>query len=77
MPSGPIKPNAAVLVATIRALKYHGGVEKDDLKFENLEALKTGCENLKTHAENVQKYGLPVVLPSTVFQQILLQSWKS
>ena len=57
-----LKPNAAVLVATIRALKYHGGVEKDDLKIENLEALKTGCENLKTHAENVQKYGLPVVV---------------
>ena len=57
-----LNPNAAVLVATIRALKYHGGVEKDDLKTENLEALKTGCENLKTHAENVQKYGLPVVV---------------
>tara|TARA_B100000579_G_scaffold26016_1_gene18333 strand:- start:111 stop:1148 length:1038 start_codon:yes stop_codon:yes gene_type:complete len=57
-----LNPNACVLVATVRALKYHGGVEKDDLNTENLEALKTGCENLRTHAENVQKYGLPVVV---------------
>ena len=57
-----LKPNACVLVATVRALKYHGGVEKEDLNTENLEALKTGCENLRTHAENVQKYGLPVVV---------------
>ena len=57
-----LKPNGAVLVATVRALKFHGGVEKEDLSTENLEALKTGCENLRTHAENVQKYGLPVVV---------------
>ena len=57
-----LNPNACVLVATVRALKYHGGVEKEDLNNENLEALKTGCENLRTHAENVQKYGLPVVV---------------
>jgi len=57
-----LNPNACVLVATVRALKYHGGVEKEDLNTENLEALKTGCENLRTHAENVQKYGLPVVV---------------
>ena len=57
-----LKPNGAILVATIRALKFHGGVEKDDLSTENLNALKTGCENLRTHAENVQKYGLPVVV---------------
>ena len=57
-----LKPNACVLVATVRALKYHGGVEKEDLNTENLEALKTGCENLRTHAENVLKYGLPVVV---------------
>jgi formate--tetrahydrofolate ligase len=57
-----LKPNGAVLVATVRALKFHGGVEKEDLSTENLVALKTGCENLRTHAENVQKYGLPVVV---------------
>jgi|TARA_B110000037_G_scaffold222608_1_gene298285 formate--tetrahydrofolate ligase len=57
-----LKPNGAVLVATVRALKFHGGVEKEDLTTENLEALKTGCENLRTHAENVQKYGLPLVV---------------
>ena len=57
-----VNPNACVLVATVRALKYLGGVEKEDLNTENLEALKTGCENLRTHAENVQKYGLPVVV---------------
>ena len=57
-----LKPNGAVLVATVRALKFHGGVEKEDLSTENLEALKTGCENLRTHAENVQKYGLPLVV---------------
>ncbi len=57
-----LKPNGAVLVATVRALKFHGGVEKEDLGTENLVALKTGCENLRTHAENVQKYGLPVVV---------------
>ena len=57
-----LKPNGAVLVATVRALKFHGGVEKEDLSTENLEALNTGCENLRTHAENVQKYGLPLVV---------------
>ena len=57
-----LTPNAAVLVATVRALKYHGGVEKEDLGRENVEALRIGCENLKTHAENVRKYGLPVVI---------------
>ncbi len=57
-----LKPNGAILVATIRALKFHGGVEKDELSTENLNALKTGCENLRTHAENVQKYGLPLVV---------------
>ncbi|MED5240886.1 MAG: formate--tetrahydrofolate ligase [SAR324 cluster bacterium] len=57
-----LKPNGAILVATIRALKFHGGVEKEDLNTENIDALKIGCENLRTHAENVQKYGLPVVV---------------
>ena len=57
-----LNPNAAVLVATIRALKFHGGVEKENLGVENVEALRDGCQNLKTHAENVRKYGLPVVV---------------
>ena len=57
-----LKPNGAVLVATIRALKYHGGVEKEDLSVENVEALKIGCENLRTHVENLQKFGLPVIV---------------
>ena len=57
-----LTPNAAVLVATVRALKYHGGGEKEDLGRENVEALRIGGENLKTHAENVRKYGLPVVI---------------
>ena len=57
-----LNPNAAVLVATIRALKFHGGVEKENLGVENVEALREGCQNLKTHAENVRKYGLPVIV---------------
>ena len=57
-----LNPNAAVLVATIRALKFHGGVEKENLGVENVEALREGCQDLKTHAENVRKYGLPVVV---------------
>ncbi len=57
-----LKPDCAVLVATIRALKMHGGVAKDDLKKENLEALKKGLSNLQRHVSNVQKYGVPVVV---------------
>jgi len=57
-----IKPDCVVLVATIRALKMHGGVAKDDLKKENLQALEKGCANLKRHVENLQSYGLPVVV---------------
>jgi len=57
-----LKPNGAVLVATVRALKFHGGVDKKDLKIENIDALKKGCDNLRTHAENIKKYGLPVVV---------------
>jgi len=57
-----IQPNCVVLVATIRALKMHGGVEKDDLKKENLEALKKGMPNLERHIKNIKKFGLdPVV----------------
>lgn len=57
-----LKPDCTVLVATIRALKYNGGVPKTELTTENLEALKKGIVNLKTHIENMQKYGVPVVV---------------
>ena len=57
-----IQPSCVVLVATIRALKMHGGVEKDDLKNENLEALKKALPNLERHVENIKKFGLEVVV---------------
>ena len=57
-----IKPDAVVLVATIRALKMHGGVAKSDLSNENIEAVKIGMSNLKRHVSNMKKYGLPVVV---------------
>ncbi|MSP49158.1 MAG: formate--tetrahydrofolate ligase [Alphaproteobacteria bacterium] len=57
-----LTPDCAVLVATIRALKMHGSVAKDDLKKENLDALKKGLSNLQRHVSNVQKYGVPVVV---------------
>ena len=57
-----LKPCCTVLVATIRALKYNGGVPKAELTAENLEALKKGIVNLKTHIENMHKYGVPVVV---------------
>ena len=57
-----LTPSAGVLVATVRALKYHGGIEKEALGIENVKAVRIGCANLQTHAENVQKYGIPVVI---------------
>jgi len=57
-----LKPDATVLVATIRALKMHGGVEAEELKEENLEALEKGIENLEKHIENVHKFGVPLVV---------------
>src|SRR5450631_542920 len=57
-----IAPDCAVLVATIRALKMHGGVKKEDLKSENLKALEAGMSNLQRHVENMQKFGLPAVV---------------
>lgn len=57
-----LKPDAVVLVATVRALKYNGGVEKKDLSNENVKALAKGIENLEKHIENLQKYGVPVVV---------------
>ncbi len=57
-----LKPDAVVLVATVRALKYNGGVAKDDLNTENLEALKKGIVNLEKHIENIAKYKIPCVV---------------
>ncbi len=57
-----LKPSCTVLVATIRALKYNGGIPKAELTTENVEALKKGIVNLKTHIENIRKFGVPVVV---------------
>lgn len=62
-----LKPDAVVLVATVRALKYNGGVPKAELSGENLEALKKGIVNLEKHIENLQKYGVPVVVTLNSF----------
>lgn len=62
-----LKPDAVVLVATVRALKYNGGVAKADLNNENLEALKKGIVNLEKHIENLQKYKVPVVVTLNSF----------
>ena len=59
---GGLKPDAAVLVATVRALKYNGGAGKTELCAENVEALKRGSVNLEKHIENLEKYGLPLVV---------------
>ena len=57
-----LKPDAVVLVATTKALKMHGGVTKDDLGAENVDAVTKGCENLKRHIENITKFGVPVIV---------------
>lgn len=62
-----LKPDAVVLVATIRALKYNGGVSKDKLGEEDMKALKAGIVNLDKHIENIQKYGVPVVVALNQF----------
>ena len=62
-----LKPAAAVIVATVRALKYNGGVPKDELGQENMEALKKGIVNLDKHIENIKKYGVPVVVTLNAF----------
>ena len=64
---GQLVPDAVVLVASIRALKHHGGVKKDKLGEENLEALAQGMENLKKHLENIQKFGVPAVVALNEF----------
>ena len=62
-----LKPDAVVLVATVRALKYNGGVPKDELNKENLDALAKGIVNLEKHIENLQKFGVPVVVTLNSF----------
>jgi len=57
-----LEPNGVVLVATIRALKMHGGVKKDDLANENVDAVKSGISNLNRHVNNIKKFGLPVIV---------------
>ena len=61
------RPNAVVIVATIRALKMHGGLAKTELGTENIEALKKGMTNLAKHIENIQKFGLPIVVAINAF----------
>lgn len=62
-----LKPDAVVLVATVRALKYNGGVEKSNLGMENLSALQAGIVNLEKHIENLHKYGVPIVVALNAF----------
>ena len=57
-----LKPDAVVLVATTKALKMHGGIKKDDLKSENVDAVTKGCKNLERHIENIGKFGVPVIV---------------
>lgn len=64
---GGLKPDAVVLVATVRALKYNGGVAKSELSKENLEALKAGISNLEKHIENLHKYRVPIVVTLNAF----------
>ena len=62
MPNAGLKPDASVMVATIRALKLHGGVAYEDLDKENVEAVKKGIANLQVHLENIKKFGVPVLV---------------
>ena len=62
-----LKPNAAVVVSTIRALKYHGGMERKDLGLENPEAVELGFANLKQHLDNISKFGVPAVVAVNAF----------
>lgn len=64
---GGLKPNAVVIVATIRALKQHGNVAYEDLKDENVEAMLTGCENLAKHIDTVKQFGLPYIVAINEF----------
>ena len=76
-----LKPKAAVVVATVKALKLHGDIEEKDLKDENLEALAKGVQNLEKHIENLRKFNLPIVVALNVFvtdtekELALLENW--
>lgn len=78
---GGLKPNAVVIVATIRALKQHGNVAYEDLKDENVQAMLTGCENLAKHIDTVKQFGLPYIVAINEFasdtpaEVEALQSW--
>lgn len=65
--SAGIAPKAVVIVATVRALKYHGGASLDDLKTTNVDALKRGLENMDKHIENIQQFGIPAVVAINKF----------
>ncbi|NQJ22622.1 formate--tetrahydrofolate ligase [Streptococcus suis] len=67
VPNLPKAPDAVIIVATLRALKMHGGVAKTELSTENVEAVKAGFSNLKRHVENIQKYGIPAVVAINEF----------
>lgn len=76
-----LRPKAAVIVATIKALKLHGGVLEENLKVENLDALKSGIENIEKHIENMKKYNLPVIVALNKFASdtdneiLLMEEW--
>ena len=71
-----LRPDAAVLVATIRALKYHGGIKVPDLPKPNLAAVTAGLDNLLKHVENLQSFGLPVIVSINVFAGDTPDEWK-
>jgi formate--tetrahydrofolate ligase len=72
-----LRPDAAVLVATVRALKYHGGVNVADLRQPNLAALAAGMENLLKHIENLKTFGLPVIVSINVFENDTPDEWQA
>ena len=72
-----LRPDAAVLVATVRALKYHGGVNVADLRQPNLAALAAGMENLLKHIENLKTFGLPVIVAINVFESDTPDEWQA
>ncbi len=71
-----LRPDAAVLVATIRALKYHGGIKVPDLPKPNLAAVTSGLDNLLKHIENLQSFGLPVIVSINVFASDTPDEWQ-
>ena len=76
MPQGRLSPDAVVIVATVRALKMHGGLAKTQLGTKDLEALEKGLPNLLKHIENItQNFGLPAVVAINRFPQMTRRSW--